>query len=69
MADKKLLKKYVVRGLSDITRKNYLEGLPLNYDNKEEREAFSESLSLLGKLLEKEPGAIQEILEIINTDY
>lgn len=64
---KKLVKKYVLKSLKAINKSNYLEGLP-SEDNQEEQKAFSEALRVVGRLLAEEPGAVKEILEILNVE-
>lgn len=65
---KKLLRKYIESGLKPITKKNYLEGVPLDPDNQEEQKAFSESLVLLEMFLNREPEAISKIIEILSIE-
>lgn len=48
---KELLRKYVLLGLRTLTKNNYLEGIP-DYEDREEEEAFSESMLIIGRYIE-----------------
>ena len=58
------MKKYVLLGLRASNKSNYFEGLP-EAENEEEQWAFSKALELIGDLIAKEPGAVRNILEVI----
>lgn len=59
---KQLLRKYVLLGLRELNKSNYLEGIP-EYEDQEEQEAFSESLEVIGRYIAT--GNQEEITEIL----